>query len=281
MRQIELFQISGAVKELCLTANYCLREDVFQALENARLIEESENGREVLVQLIENARIACKDSIPICQDTGFVTVFLEIGQGASIIGDDLGEALEEGVRQAYKEGYLRPSVVSDPCFSRTNTRDNTPPTIYTEIVAGEGLKITIMPKGGGSENASRLAMLNLSQGLDGILEFAVKVVEDVGVNACPPLVVGVGIGGTFDSVGLLAKKALLRDIHERNQIPQLACLEEDLLVRINSLGIGPAGLGGRVTALAVNIETYPTHMACLPAAVNLSCHALRSAQKVL
>jgi fumarate hydratase subunit alpha len=281
LRQIEAAQISNAVKELCLKANYCLREDVLQALKDALSIEKSETGIEILKQLVENARVAREESIPICQDTGFVTVFIEIGQEVSIVGASLSETIARGVREAYKEGYLRPSVVSDPCFSRKNTQDNTPPLIYASVVPGDGLKIIVMPKGGGSENVSQLKMLSLTSGLEGIKEFVLKVIKEAGANACPPMIIGLGIGGTFDSVGLLAKKALLRRIDKRNSSSELAILEEELLAKINNLGIGPAGLGGRVTVLSVNIETFPAHMACLPIAVNLSCYALRSAEKTI
>lgn len=281
MRQIEAIKVLSLVKKLCLKANFNLREDVLQALDKAQSIEQSETGREILKQLIENARIAREESIPICQDTGFVTVFMEIGQEVSVIGGSLGEAVERGVRQAYKEGYLRPSVVSDPCFSRTNTKDNTPPLTYVSIVSGEGFKITVMPKGGGSENASQLRMMSLVGGVEGVKEFVLRVVREAGPNACPPMVAGIGVGGTFDSVALLAKRALLRPLHERHPAAELANLERELFAKINDLGFGPGGLGGIVTALSVNIETFPTHMACLPVAVNLSCHALRSAEGVL
>ncbi len=281
MRQIGADQVAGTIKRLCLKANYSLRADVLQGLKNALSVEESKSGQEVLGQLVENAGIAEKEAIPICQDTGFVTVFLEIGRGVVVEGKVLSQVAEQAVREAYAEGYLRSSVVSDPCFSRVNTGDNTPPLLYTSLVEGNSLKVTVMPKGGGSENMSQLKMLPLASGLMGIKEFVLKVVEDAGANACPPMVVGLGIGGTFDSAGFLAKKALLRPIDQNNTDTKLAELEKELLTEINNLGIGPAGLGGRITALGVNIETFPTHMACLPTAVNLSCHALRSAQETI
>ena len=281
MRRIEAAQISTVVKELCLKANYYLRDDLLQALDDAMSVEVSETGKEILRQLIENAKVAREEAIPICQDTGFVTVFVEAGQEVSIVGGSLIDLIEQGVRAGYKDGYLRPSVVADPSFSRKNTRDNTPPLVYTSIVHGDGLRVIVMPKGGGSENVSQLKMLSLAGGLTGLKEFVLKVVKEAGANACPPMVVGLGIGGTFDSVGLIAKKALLRDINTRNTNPELAQLEEELLAEINRLGIGPGGLGGKVTAFSVCIETFPTHMACLPAAVNLSCHALRSAEAIL
>lgn len=281
MRQIETALIQSTVKELCLKANFCLREDVYQGLKKSLKIEESECGREILEQIIENARLAREQSIPICQDTGFVTVFAQIGQEISVIGGDFNQAIERGVREAYKEGYLRPSVVSRPCFSRENTQDNTPPLIYTSIVPGDKLKIVAMPKGGGSENSSQLKMMDLSEGLEGVKDFVLEVVSEAGANSCPPIIVGLGIGSTFDSVGFLAKKALLREIDKKNPDAELASLEEELLQKINDLGIGPAGLGGRVTAMSVTIESFPTHMACLPVAVNISCHALRSAERVI
>ena len=280
MRQIGADQVADTIKRLCLKANYSLRADVLKGLKNALSMEESKSGQEVLEQLVENARIAEEEAIPICQDTGFVTVFLEIGQGVVVEGKILSQVAEQAVREAYAEGYLRSSVVSDP-FSRVNTGDNTPPLLYTSLVEGNSLKVTVMPKGGGSENVSQLRMLPLAPGLMGIKEFVLKAVGDAGANACPPMVVGLGIGGAFDSVGFLAKKALLRPIDQNNADTNLAELENELLTEINNLGIGPAGLGGRITALGVNIETFPTHMACLPAAVNLSCHALRSAQEII
>jgi len=281
LRQIETSLIQSTVKELCLRANFLLREDVYVGLKNSLRIEESECGREILEQLIENAQIAREQSIPICQDTGFVTVFAQIGQDVLVIDGDLNRAIENGVREAYKEGYLRPSVVSRPCFSRENTQDNTPPLIYTSIVPGDKLKIVVMPKGGGSENSSQLKMMGLSEGVGGVKEFVLEVISEAGANSCPPIVVGLGIGGTFDSVGFLAKKALLREIDKKSPDAEVASLEEELLQNINDLGIGPAGLGGRVTAMSVNIECFPTHMACLPVAVNISCHALRSAESVI
>jgi len=281
LRKIETALIQSTVKELCLEANYCLREDVYEGLKKSLKIEKSECGREILKQLIENARIAREQSIPICQDTGFVTVFVQIGQEIAITDGNLNRAIESGVREAYKKGYLRPSVVAQPCFSRENTQDNTPPLVYASIIPGDELKIIVMPKGGGSENASRLKMMGLSEGLEGVKDFVLEVIGETGANSCPPVVVGLGIGGTFDSVGFLAKKALLREIDKKNPDAQLALLEEELLQKINDLGIGPAGLGGRVTAMSVNIESFPSHMACLPVAVNISCHALRSAERVL
>jgi len=280
LRQIGADQVADTIKRLCLKANYSLRADVLKGLKNALSMEESKSGQEILEQLVENARIAEEEAIPICQDTGFVTVFLEIGQGVVVEEKILSQVAEQAVREAYAEGYLRSSVVSDP-FSRVNTGDNTPPLLYTSLVEGNSLKVTVMPKGGGSENVSQLRMLPLAPGLMGIKEFVLKAVGDAGANACPPMVVGLGIGGAFDSVGFLAKKALLRPIDQNNADTNLAELENELLMEINNLGIGPAGLGGRITALGVNIETFPTHMACLPAAVNLSCHALRSAQEII
>jgi fumarate hydratase subunit alpha len=281
LRQIQAGQIGEIVERLCLKANYDLRADVLQGLREALPNEKSDNGREILRQIIENAGIAKEESLPICQDTGFVTVFLEIGQEVLIVGADLFSVIEQAVRNAYTEGHLRPSVVSEPCFSRTNSGDNTPPLVYTSVSPGNRLKITVMPKGGGSENMSQVNMLPLVDPLEGISRFVLSVIERAGANACPPMIVGLGIGGTFDSVGLLAKKALLKPIDERHRDPRLADLEKELFKKVNKLGTGPGGLGGCTTILGVNTETHPTHMACLPVAVNLSCHALRSAEEIV
>ncbi len=252
-----------------------LGEDVLDALKKARDAEESPLARQVLDQLLENAGIAGDERIPICQDCGTAVVFLEVGQDVHIVGGDLYGAVEEGVRQGYGQGYLRKSIVSQPFSARVNTRDNTPAVIHAEIVKGDRLQITVMPKGGGSENMSRLAVLKPAEGRQGVIDFVVKAVDDAGSNPCPPVIVGVGIGGTADKAMILAKKALLRRVGEPNPEPEVAQLEREILERVNSLGIGPEGFGGRTTALAVNIEVFPTHIASLPVAVNLQCYAAR------
>jgi len=281
MREIEASAITQVVAELCQQANFVLGEDVLAALKQAQQTEESPPGREVLSQLIENAQIAEREHLPLCQDCGTAVVFLEIGQETHITGGDLCTAVEEGVRQGYTQGYLRKSLVNQPFSARINTRDNTPPVIHTEIVPGDKVKVVVMPKGGGAENMSRLAMLKPADGRQGIIDFVVKTVDEAGPNPCPPLVVGVGIGATADKVMLLAKKALLRPIGEPNPDPEIAELEKELLGRINDLGIGPLGFGGRTTALAVHAEVMPTHIASLPVAVNLQCHSARHKEAVL
>ncbi len=259
---------------LCWEANYYLGEDVKQAINTAYLSEESPVGKEILGQLLENASIASASEVPICQDTGFAVVFLEIGQDVHITGEYLYSAVHEGVRVGYMEGYLRKSIVGDP-LERINTGDNTPAVIHTTIIPGDKIKITVAPKGGGSENMSTLKMLKPADGVTGVKKFVLDTVLAAGSNACPPLVVGVGIGGTMEMAALLAKKALIRPICQRNSHTQLAALEEELLLLVNNSGIGPQGLGGRTTALAVQIETYAAHIASLPVAVNLNCHVAR------
>ncbi|MBI4295793.1 MAG: fumarate hydratase [Chloroflexi bacterium] len=281
MREIQASVITEAIARLCQQANVELDEDVLSALKKAQATEESELGKEVLSQLLENARIAVAERMPLCQDCGTAMVFLEIGQDVHIVGGDLNAAVEEGVRQGYSQGYLRKSMVSRPFSARLNTGDNTPPVIHTEIVPGEQLKITVMAKGAGSENMSRLAMLTPGSGEKGIIELVVQTVEAAGASPCPPLVVGVGIGGTADKAMLLAKKALLRPVGEPNPSPEIAILEKEILVRVNALGIGPSGFGGRVTALAVHVEVAPTHIASLPVAINLQCHSVRHKEVVL
>lgn len=280
MRKIGWEKIKETVKILCQQSNFCLRDDVLRALHAAQEKEISPAGREVLAQLVENAAVAREEKIPLCQDTGLVTVFIELGQDVCIEGGFLYDAVQEGVREGYLEGYLRKSVVADP-IRRTNTGDNTPAIIYSKLVPGDRLRITVMPKGGGSENMSALKMLKPADGLEGIISFVLETVEKAGPNPCPPIVVGVGVGGDFALAAHLAKKALLRPLGTKNPDPFWAGVEEDLLAKINCLGIGPAGFGGRVTALAVHIETHPTHIACLPVAVNISCHATRSAEAIL
>jgi fumarate hydratase subunit alpha len=258
-----------------MEANYDLGRDIEQALERGVQQEESEVGRGVLQQILENARIAREEGVPICQDCGLAIVFLDLGQDLHIAGGDFYEAVHEGVRRGYKEGYLRKSSVRQPFSTRTNTGDNTPAIIHTRIVPGDQLHITVAPKGGGSENMSRLSMLTPAAGRKGVADFVVKAVDDAGANPCPPIVVGVGIGGTMERVAYLAKHALLRELGTSNPDPELAELERELLERINRLGIGPQGFGGRVTALAVLVEAEPCHIASLPVAVNVQCHAAR------
>jgi fumarate hydratase subunit alpha len=281
MRDIETTAITQAIAQLCQQANFELGEDVIAALRQAQQTEESEIGREVLERLLENARIALEEQLPLCQDCGTAFVLLEIGQDAHIIGGDLYAAVEEGVRQGYREGYLRKSMVSQPFSDRVNTGDNTPPVIHTEIVPGDRIKITLMSKGGGAENMSRVAMLTPGQGRSGIIDFVVRTVDEAGGKACPPLIIGLGIGGTIDRSMLLAKKALLRPVAQPNPDPEIAGLEQEALERVNELGIGPLGFGGRTTALAVHAEVMPAHIASLPVAVNLQCHSARHKEIVL
>jgi fumarate hydratase subunit alpha len=281
MREIKASQITKTVSRLCQEANFELGEDVLSALKKAQKTEESPLGREVLSQLIENARIAQEERLPLCQDCGTAVVFLEIGQDVRISGRNLNAAVEEGVRQGYAEGYLRKAMVSQPFSARINTRDNTPAVIHAEIVAGDKLKIIVMPKGGGAENMSQLAMLLPNQGSEGIIDLVVKTVDDAGGNSCPPLIIGVGIGGTGEEAMLLAKKALLRKVAQPNPDPEIAKLEKEILARVNALGIGPMGFGGTTTALAVHAEVIPTHITSLPVAVNLQCHSARHKEAIL
>lgn len=281
MREIEASAITQAVAQLCKQANFELGEDVLAALKQAQQSEESPLGRDVLTQLIENARIAKEERLPLCQDCGTAVVFLEIGQETHIIGGSLYAAVEEGVRLGYSQGYLRKSIVSQPFSARINTGDNTPPVIHTEIVPGNQLNITIMPKGSGAENMSQLAMLKSGDGRQGIIDLVVRTVDEAGGNPCPPLIIGLGIGGTAEKAMLLAKKALLRPVAEPNPDPETRELEREILSRINDLGIGPLGFGGMITALAVQAEVMPTHIASLPVAVNLQCHCARHKETVL
>ena len=280
MRTIETGEITRNIREMCIEANHFLSADMKQALSQAVQSEESPLGKQILGQLQDNLKIAGKDMIPICQDTGMTVVFLEIGQDVYLTGENLTDAVNEGVRQGYTEGYLRKSVVKDPLI-RENTRDNTPAVIHSEIVPGEQVKITVAPKGFGSENMSRVFMLKPADGIEGVKDAILAAVKDAGPNACPPMVVGVGIGGTFEKCALMAKHALTRPLTESSDIPYVKELEEEMLHRINQTGIGPGGLGGTMTALAVNIETYPTHIAGLPVAVNICCHVNRHAVRVL
>lgn len=277
MREIHINKVTETVKKLCIDTNYYLSEDIRKRLEEAKTNEKFPIAQSIIDILIENSDIAKNEQRPMCQDTGMAVIFIEIGQEVHIVGGSLQDAIHEGVRQGYKEGYLRKSVVGDP-IERLNTKDNTPAIIYYDIVPGDDFKITVAPKGFGSENMSQLKMLKPSDGVEGVKDFVLKVVKDAGPNPCPPIVLGVGIGGTFDKAAFLAKKALLRSTDERNSNPFYAGLENELLNAINNLGIGPQGFGGRTTALAVNIETYATHIAGLPVAVNINCHATRHRQ---
>ena len=279
MREIKSEQITDVIRDLCIEANCHLPQDIRDAMAECRRRESFAIAENILEKLEENYRIADADTVPICQDTGLACVFLEIGQDVHIDGD-LKKAVDEGVRRGYTEGYLRKSCVRDP-IDRVNTGDNTPAVIYFDIVPGDRLKITVAPKGFGSENMSQIKMLKPSDGLQGVKDFILRVVEEVGPNPCPPIVVGVGIGGTFDKAALLAKKALLRPADQRNENPFYRDLEEEMLEKINELGIGPQGFGGRTTALSVNIETLPTHIAGLPCAVNINCHVTRHKSAVL
>jgi len=275
MRVIEFDELVDKVKQLVIDANCYLPDDVMNAIKTAYEKEESPIGREILAQIIENNEIARRERLPICQDTGFAVFFVELGSEIYIKGGTLEQALEEGTRRGYKEGYLRKSIVDDPVINRKNTGDNTPIATHIHIVTGDKLKITFMPKGGGAENMAEVAMLSPAEGIEGVKRFVIERVKRSGGRPCPPVIVGVGIGGTFDYVAYLAKRALLRRIGEHHPDDRFAQLERDLLDEINQLGIGPMGLGGRVTALAVHVETYPCHIATMPVAVNLNCHAAR------
>ncbi|MCI8335151.1 MAG: fumarate hydratase [Lachnospiraceae bacterium] len=280
MREIQAQQITDVVEKLCIEANQYLPEDVQGAIRRCRACEDWEIAQGVLDKIITNFEIAKEENVPICQDTGMACVFLEIGQDVHIAGGDLREAVDEGVRRGYDKGYLRKSVVKDP-VRRGNTGDNTPAMLYTEIVPGEQIKVTVGPKGFGSENMSAIRMFKPSAGIEGIKDFILETVETAGPNPCPPMVVGVGIGGTFDKCALLAKKALMRSTDERNPDPYYADLEAEMLEKINKLGIGPQGFGGKTTALALNIETLPTHIAGMPCAVNINCHVTRHKTEVI
>ena len=280
MREIQTSQITEVVARLCIEANEHLPEDVKCAIKNCRECEDWEIAQGVLDKIIENFEIADRECVPICQDTGMACVFLEIGQDVHVVGGDLTAAVNEGVRKGYAEGYLRKSVVADP-VRRGNTGDNTPAMIYTEIVPGEEIKVTVGPKGFGSENMSAIRMFKPSAGLQGIKDFIIETVEAAGPNPCPPMVVGVGIGGTFDKAALLAKKALMRPLDSSNADPFYADLEVEMLEKINELGIGPQGFGGKTTAIGLNIETLPTHIAGMPCAININCHVTRHKSEVI
>lgn len=276
MRIVDVSLVTQNIKEMCIEANHFLSEDMKCALQNAKEQEKAPLGRQILEQLQENMEIAGADMIPICQDTGMAVIFMEIGQDVHFEGGILEDAINEGVRQGYVDGFLRKSVVEDPIF-RENTKDNTPAIIHYEMVAGEEVKITVAPKGFGSENMSRVFMLKPADGIEGVKNAILTAVKDAGPNACPPMVVGVGVGGTFEKCALMAKKALTRPVNEHSEIPYVRELEEEMLEKINRSGIGPGGLGGSTTALAVNVNTYPTHIAGLPVAINICCHVNRHA----
>lgn len=278
MRTIEASQITAAVAKLAVDANYYLSNDMRSALETAREQEESPLGKTILGQLVENACIARDEEVPICQDTGMAVVFIEVGQDVHITGGNLEDAVNDGVAQGYTEGYLRKSVVGEPLFNRKNTGNNTPAVLHTSIVPGDKIKITLAPKGFGSENMSALKMFKPSDGLPAIKKFLVDTVFNAGSNPCPPIVIGMGIGGTMEKAAYLAKKALLRPVDQHSSQAEYAKLEQELLSLVNETGVGPQGLGGRITALAVNIEYYPTHIAGLPVAININCHATRHAE---
>lgn len=280
MREIDVATITQNIKEMCIEANHFLTDDMKKVFNQAVDSEESPLGKQVLCQLKENLQIAGDDMIPICQDTGMAVVFINVGQEVHLTGGDITDAINEGVRQGYVEGYLRKSVVKDPIY-RENTKDNTPAVIHFNIVPGDKVDITVAPKGFGSENMSRVFMLKPADGIEGVKDAILTAVRDAGPNACPPMVVGVGIGGTFEKCAWMAKKALTRNLNEESDVPYVRELEKEMLEKINKLGIGPGGLGGTNTALAVNIETYPTHIAGLPVAVNICCHVNRHSHRVL
>ena len=280
MREVIVSIITDNIKEMCIEANHFLTDDMKNVFENAVKNEESALGKQVLGQLEENLKIAGEDMIPICQDTGMAVVFINVGQDVHLTGGDITDAINEGVRKGYVDGYLRKSVVRDPIY-RENTKDNTPAVIHFNIVPGDKVDITVAPKGFGSENMSRVFMLKPADGIEGVKEAILTAVKDAGPNACPPMVVGVGIGGTFEKCAYLAKKALTRDLNEESPVEYVRDLEKEMLEKINKLGIGPGGLGGTQTALAINIETYPTHIAGLPVAVNICCHVNRHSHRVI
>lgn len=281
MREINVDIITNTIEKLCMEANYYLPLDVVEALETGAKKEKSPLGKEILMDILKNQEIARCKHVPICQDTGLVVIFLELGQDVILVGGDFNEAINEGVRRGYKNGYLRMSCVDEPFLTRKNTGDNTPAIIHTTIVAGDKVKIIVAPKGGGSENMSALAMLKPSDGVDGIKKFVLDTVDKAGSNPCPPVIVGVGIGGTIEKATLIAKKAILRTMGQHNENPEVAKLEKELLEEINNLGIGPQGFGGSTTALAVNIETFPAHIASMPVAINIQCHVARHKEAII
>ncbi|MCD4795796.1 MAG: fumarate hydratase [Candidatus Cloacimonetes bacterium] len=281
MRQIDVKEIIPVIRKLCIDANYYIGEDVIKKIKEFYEKEESETGKEVLSILLENYELSAKEKMPICQDTGVAVVFIELGQDVHLVGGDFVEAINEGVRQGYEDGYLRKSMVDDPIIERKNTKDNTPALIYTDIVPGDKLKITIAPKGGGSENMSEVKMMKAADGIEGVVDFVVDRISRSGGNPCPPIVVGIGLGGNFEQSALLSKKSLLRSLDEKNPDPKWAKVEEEILEKVNNLGIGPQGLGGRTTALGVFILSKPCHIASMPVAVNVQCHAARHKSAVI
>lgn len=281
MREINVEEITRTVEKLCIESNYYLPQDVKKALEDAVDKEESALAREILQDILKNQEIARTNEVPICQDTGLAVIFLELGQEVFLVGGDLNTAIDEGVRRGYKNGYLRKSAVDDPFMVRKNTGDNTPAIIHTKIVPGDKVKLILAPKGGGSENMSALCMLKPSDGVAGIKKFVIDTVENAGSNPCPPIIVGIGIGGTIEKTTLIAKQSLLRKVGEHHPNPVVAKIEEELLEEINNLGIGPQGFGGRTTALAVNIETFPAHIASMPVAINIQCHVARHQEAII
>jgi len=281
MKRIYAKDVASTVARLCREANFFLGDDVFSALTRAQADEESIVARQVLDQILENAAVAAKEEMPLCQDCGLAIIFIELGQDVNILDGDLCQAVNEGVRQGYADGYLRKSAVTQPFSSRVNTKDNTPAVIHTDIVPGDQLKITVAPKGGGSENMSRFTVLKPAQGRQGIVDFVVNTIEEAGSNPCPPIIVGIGIGGSAEKSMILAKKALLREVGKSALDTETAELERELLQRINATGIGAGGVGGRITSLAVHIETFPAHIASLPVAVNIQCHSARHKEAVL
>jgi fumarate hydratase subunit alpha len=281
LRELDAKHITDNVARLCIESNYYLGEDVLASLRHFREVEPSPVGREVLDQILENAEVARDRQVPLCQDTGLTVIFLELGQDLHITGGDLNEAIAEGVRRGYIDGYLRKSMVKQPFSARVNTKDNTPPVIHTTIVPGDRLRIIVAPKGGGSENMSQLGMLKPAEGRDGVIRFVIEAVRKAGANPCPPIIVGVGVGGSAEKVIWLAKHSLLREVGSVNPDPELAELEAELLERVNRIGIGPQGFGGLTTALAVHVETFPCHIASMPVAVNIQCHSARHKEAVL
>ena len=281
MREIHTDLITESVARLCIESNYYLGDDVLAALNSYREKETSPVGQEVLDQILENAEIARDEQMPLCQDCGLTVIFVELGQGVHVTGGDLNEAIAEGVRQGYRDGYLRKSIVNHPFSSRVNTKDNTPPVIHTSIVPGDQVKIIVAPKGGGSENMSQLGMLKPADGREGVIDFVVESVRRAGANPCPPIIVGVGVGGSAEKAMWLAKHSLLREVGQPSPDPEVSELEADILERVNRIGIGPQGLGGLTTALAVHVETFPCHIASMPVAVNIQCHSARHKEALL
>lgn len=281
MREINVSEITDVIERLCIESNYYLPLDVKKALEDALSKEESPLGREILDDILKNQEIARTNNVPICQDTGLAVLFLELGQEVKLVGGALNDAINEGVRRGYEKGYLRKSAVDDPFFERKNTKDNTPAIIHIKIVPGDKIKMILAPKGGGSENMSALAMLKPSDGIEGIKKFVLDTVDKAGSNPCPPIIIGIGIGGTIEKTTLIAKEALLRKIGEYHPNPIVSKLEKELLEEVNNLGIGPQGFGGRTTALAVHIETFPAHIASMPVAINIQCHVARHQEAVI